>query len=82
MIVIVTVSNNAKGNTMAGNVAKSTDLLPTATSGGNATTTIASSFIDSRFAASITFVVPTGYFYNVTTDGGSETLLAWTEVTL
>jgi hypothetical protein len=82
MIVIVTAFNRAKGNTMCGNVAKSSNELPAGTSGGNSTTTVQSSFIDDRFSASIAFVVPTGYFYNVSTDGGSETLVAWTEVIL
>jgi hypothetical protein len=82
LIVIVTAYNKPKGNTMSGNVAVSTNQLPTGANGGNSTTTVASSFIDNAFAASITFVVPAGHFYSVTTDGGSETLLAWTEVTL
>lgn len=61
---------------MFANVAASANQLPAAP------TTVASSFIDNKFASSITFVVPAGYFYNVTTDGGSETLIVWTEVTL
>jgi hypothetical protein len=82
MIVIVTAFNKTRGNTMCGNVAASPDQLPTGVSGGNPTTTVQSSFIDDKFSASITFVVPAGHFYSVTTDGGSETLQFWTEVTL
>jgi hypothetical protein len=82
LIVIVTAYNNAKGNTMCGNVAASPNQLPTGASGGNPTTTVQSSFIDNKFSASITFVVSAGQFYSVTTDGGSETVVAWMEVTL
>jgi hypothetical protein len=83
MIVIVTAFNNTKGNTMCGNVAASTEQLPTDAHGGKpTTTTVQSSFIDDKFSASMTFVVPAGHFYSVTTDGGAETLIAWTEVTL
>jgi hypothetical protein len=82
MIIIVTAFNNARGNTMCGNVAKSTNELPAGTSGSNSTTTVQSSFIDDKFSASIAFAVPAGYFYNVTTDGGAEKLQTWTEVIL
>jgi hypothetical protein len=80
LIVIVTAYNNAHAYSMYGNVAASTNSLPTAK--GNSTTTVASSFVDDKFSSSITFVVPGGDFYNVTTDGGTETLVFWTEVTL
>lgn len=80
MIVTVSANRDGVGNSMFASIAVSTTALSAGVLGGvNASTVAATSFNGQNFASSFTFVVPSDYFYVVTTDGGNVRITHWTE---
>lgn len=80
LFVVVSAANtSAMGNSMYANVAATSSGLP---SSSIATSTVNMvSFPNAGFAADLSFLVPPGYYYNVTTDGGAISIQKWTEWT-
>ncbi|MFK4523687.1 hypothetical protein ABIF90_001668 [Bradyrhizobium japonicum] len=81
LVVSVSATNIVgPGNTMCGNVSDASAIPAGVTGNCHNTYTVAdTSFAGKTFTASITFVVPPGFYYSVSIDGENVRKTYWTE---
>lgn len=84
IITVSAINTVAGGNTMCAAVVDNYQKLPQPKSSncGDMSTVASASFSSKSSHSSMTFVVPRGYWYNVTIDGGSIEPIFWTEYLL
>ena len=79
-VVMVSTSRTGAAQTMFANMAVAVNQLPAGPTGGsNGASVSAASFINAAHVSNVTFVVPPGYYYNITCDGPGMGLVLWTE---
>lgn len=77
LIIMVTAVNSHTGNTMCGNISKDSSIPPSQPHLVLQDAEVCTSFASNTVNNSITFVVPPGYYYSVTTDGADTVRLVW-----
>ncbi|KAF5033128.1 hypothetical protein DSECCO2_610000 [anaerobic digester metagenome] len=73
------VNTTAMGQTIYANVAATSSGLPSSSAATSTVNMV--SFPSAGYHANMGFMVPPGYYYNVTTDGGAISIQRWTEWT-
>ena len=85
LLVISTIEQTTTAYTVFGNLSAVSGGLPSITGGSNGNTVTGSSFGVATGCVNLTWVVPPGYYYNVTTNQPNTAVLIlsfWTEYTL